>query len=60
MRDELAMTMSGPTAPFFVGCHSTATRGLQVARQLVADTFLLAQKGHPAPTVRLLGLARQP
>jgi hypothetical protein len=59
MRDEPAMTVSGTTAPFFVGCHSAATRGLQFARELVADTFLLAQKGHPAPTVRLLGLARQ-
>jgi hypothetical protein len=59
MRVELTTTVSGKTAPFFVGCHSMATQGLHLAKELVADTFRFAQKGQPAPAVRLLGLARQ-
>jgi hypothetical protein len=42
------------------GCHSAATRGKHVAKQLVSDTLRFAQNGHPVPPdVRLFGDARQ-
>jgi hypothetical protein len=60
IRAVLAATSNGLATPFLVGCHSAATRGKHVAKQLVTDTRRFAQKGHPVPPdVRLFGDARQ-
>ena len=60
IRAALATTSYGLATPFRMGCHSAATRGKHVAKQLVTDTLRFAQKGHPVPPdVRLFGEARQ-
>ena len=43
------MTSRGLSAPFFLGCHWRATRGLQVARQFVTDNLLREQNGQRPP-----------
>ena len=60
-RSEPATTSHGVRLPFLVGCHSRATRRLQVASALVRETRLPAQKGQPPPErrVRCSGLACQ-
>ena len=39
------MTLRGVHAPFFVGCHSAATLGTFVARQLVIEVLKPMQYG---------------
>jgi hypothetical protein len=50
-----AGTWSGVMSPFLVGCHSAATIGKRVARELVMDALRPKQQGQPLPPrVRLL------
>jgi hypothetical protein len=58
-RDEAATTWTGASRPLRVGCHSAAMFGKHAARLFVRDTLRFAQKGQPAPRVRLFGFARQ-
>src|SRR4029077_8395501 len=44
---EAATTLSGVKSVFLLGCHSAATCGKTVARELVIETFFPAQYGHP-------------
>ena len=44
-----ATTQSGVRSPFLVVCHSSARSGWREARQLVTETLLPRQNGHPPP-----------
>ena len=55
---ETATTSAGVSVPLADGCHSWATLGALVWRELVTETFRPAQQGHPVPLLtRLLQVA---